>query len=87
MGRFDTEEFAARKRDLYVIRVLKDKYYKIQFEWTVDDVLIWEKKLEIYKLSDYHKYGKKIKGKNNSKNDCENNRKNDCKNNKDDEND
>lgn len=44
--RFDTEEEAARYRDLYIILKLPNDHYNKNFEWTDDEIKIWKQKLE-----------------------------------------
>lgn len=39
-----TEIDAARKRDLYILEHLKNEFYKLNFEWTNDEILIWREK-------------------------------------------
>lgn len=42
-----TEEMAARKRDLYIMIHLPDSHYKLNFKWTEYDKKEWTDKLEI----------------------------------------
>lgn len=57
----DTEEAAARKRDLYIKLYLPETHYKLNFTWTNEDIEEWSKKLnmtkdtkKITKTSNYH---------------------------------
>ncbi|QKF94703.1 putative HNH enonculease [Fadolivirus algeromassiliense] len=41
----DLEIDAARKRDLYILTKLPDDHYKLNFEWTPEDITYWKIKL------------------------------------------
>lgn len=43
---FETEELAARYRDLFILNNLQDSYYKLNFEWNEKDVEYWDLKFK-----------------------------------------
>lgn len=43
---YNDEEACARSRDLYLIQHLPDEQYKLNFEWSDDDVIFWKKELD-----------------------------------------
>lgn len=46
------EEFAARRRDIYIIENLADSHFKLNFEWTPEDIIEWKQKLN-YKRDNF----------------------------------
>ena len=50
LGEFTNEEFAARKRDLYILEKHPDEIYKLNFEWTKDEIITWREKLNMEPL-------------------------------------
>ncbi len=46
---YDDEEMCARARDLYIIENLKNTHYKLNFEWSDDDKIVWKEKINKYK--------------------------------------
>ena len=46
IGYRDSEIHAARARDLYIMQYLKDEHYKLNFKWTDDDIIKWEKRID-----------------------------------------
>jgi len=42
---FKSEEMAARARDLYILKSIKNYSFKLNFEWSADDIEMWSKKL------------------------------------------
>jgi hypothetical protein len=45
-GYYDNEELAARSRDIYIMKNLKDDHYKLNFNWADEDIEKWQKKLD-----------------------------------------
>ena len=45
IGRYHSDLYAARARDLYIIQNYPDDHYKLNFEWTDEDIIFWNKKL------------------------------------------
>ena len=45
-GYSNDEIKCARKRDLFIIKNLKNDCYKLNFEWIEDEILLWEKTFE-----------------------------------------
>jgi len=41
IGSYNTEEEAGRARDLYVLCILKDEYYSLNFKWTDEEIKQW----------------------------------------------
>ena len=41
LGYFDQEEYAGRKRDLFVLENCKDACFRMNFVWTEEDILLW----------------------------------------------
>jgi hypothetical protein len=52
LGRTQNEEYAARYRDLYIMKHWPDSHYKMNFEWNNEQVTYWREYL-IGKLSRY----------------------------------
>jgi len=48
---FDHEIDAARYRDLCILTHFPDEHYKLNFEWTKEDKIIWKDKLDNLKLT------------------------------------
>ena len=48
IGTYNTEEFAARARDLYIIKNLPDSQFKLNFNWNDDEVEYWLEYIEKY---------------------------------------
>lgn len=46
---FKSEEEAARYRDLYIITNYPDDHYKLNFEWTPEDINLWKEKQNLDK--------------------------------------
>ena len=44
--RYTTEEYAARARDLYILLNLNRADYKINFQWTIEDIAKWKQLLK-----------------------------------------
>jgi len=42
---FKTEELAVRARDLYIVTNLKDRCYKLNFDWSEKDIAEWKRKV------------------------------------------
>lgn len=42
----ESEEFAARSRDLYIMKNLPDTHFKLNFEWSPEDIVTWTVILE-----------------------------------------
>lgn len=53
------EIHAARQRDLFILKYLPDEHYKMNFEWTEQDIEKWEKKLPTI-ISPYKLFSKLI---------------------------
>lgn len=47
LGHFNSEIDAARKRDLYILLNLQDSHYKLNFEWSFEDINKWKSILKI----------------------------------------
>jgi hypothetical protein len=47
IGRDIKEIYAAKHRDLYILDNYPDEHYKLNFEWTQQDILKWKKILNI----------------------------------------
>ena len=43
--RYADEETCARARELYIIKHLKDEHYKLNFEWSDNDIVFWTNKI------------------------------------------
>jgi hypothetical protein len=43
---YDSEEYAARARDLYIIENANDQNFRLSFEWKNEDIVIWKEKLK-----------------------------------------
>jgi hypothetical protein len=44
-GTFNDEEFAARARDLFIIKNHSDQHYNYNFKWTPEEITEWQQKL------------------------------------------
>ena len=47
IGTDSNENYAARRRDLFIQDYLKDEHYKLNFIWTPDDIIKWRKILPV----------------------------------------
>ena len=48
VGRYDTEEYAARARDIFILRHFPDEHYKMNFDdWDSNTITKWETKLDV----------------------------------------
>lgn len=61
LGEYKDEEEAARRRDLYILDNYPDEHYKLNFEWTDDDINEWKIKFNlINKKTKYRQLCKRI---------------------------
>jgi len=51
-----SEDIAARRRDLYIMDNLKDTHFKLNFEWTQDEIDEWKNKLDYNMPTETSKY-------------------------------
>ena len=42
IGTYSDEQTAARMRDLYIKTHFPESHYKMNFEWTVDEIIQWK---------------------------------------------
>lgn len=47
LGRYTDEEYASRRRDLYILEHCKDEHFKLNFEWNDEDIIKWKQLLNI----------------------------------------
>lgn len=55
----DNEEYAARKRDMFILDYLKDEHIGLNFDWNDNDIIKWKNKLKkSYIISNSNQYTK-----------------------------
>jgi hypothetical protein len=47
IAQYNNEEYAARRRDIYIIDNMPESHYKMNFEWTDEDIKKWKNILNI----------------------------------------